>query len=56
MSENDVKIQAIADAVGHKNTRVTESVYRHVIAPEIRGGADIMSRVFDRSPEHDWAD
>src|SRR5260370_4448413 len=35
LSENDVKIQAIADAVGPKNTRVTESVYRHVIGPEI---------------------
>jgi hypothetical protein len=38
MSNNGVPIQGIADTVGHKSTHVTETVYRHVIAPAIRGG------------------
>jgi integrase len=39
MSSNGVLIQEISDTVGHKSTHVTETVYRHVIVPEIRGGA-----------------
>jgi integrase len=35
MSNNGVPIQDIADTVGHKSTHVTETVYRHVIAPAI---------------------
>jgi len=46
LSNNGVKIGDISDAVGHENTRVTESVYRHVIAPEIRGGAAVLDSVF----------
>jgi integrase len=46
MSHNGIPIQDIADAVGHKSTNVTETVYRHVIAPAIRGGAAIMDTVF----------
>ena len=38
MSSNGVPIQEISDTVGHKSTHVTETVYRHVIVPEIRGG------------------
>jgi len=37
----------ISDTVGHKSTHVTETVYRHVIVPEIRGGATVMDDVFD---------
>jgi integrase len=37
MSSNGVPIQDVSDTVGHKSTRVTETVYRHVIVPEIRG-------------------
>jgi integrase len=37
MSSNGVKIQDISDTVGHKSTHVTETVYRHVIVPAIRG-------------------
>jgi hypothetical protein len=33
--------------VGHKSTHVTETVYRHVIVPEIRSGASVMDNVFD---------
>jgi hypothetical protein len=47
MSSNGVPIQEISDPVGHKSTRVTETVYRHVIVPEIHGGATVMDGVFD---------
>ena len=43
---NGVPIQEISDTVGHKSTHVTETVYRHVIVPEIRGGATVMDDVF----------
>ena len=46
MSSNGVPIQDISDTVGHKSTHVTETVYRHVIVPEIRGGATVMDDVF----------
>jgi hypothetical protein len=46
MSSNGVPIQDIADTVGHKSTHVTETVYRHVIVPAIRGGATVMDDVF----------
>ena len=32
--------------MGHKSTHVTETVYRHVIVPAIRGGATVMDGVF----------
>jgi integrase len=46
MSSNGVPIQEISDTVGHKSTHVTGTVYRHVIVPEIRGGATVMDDVF----------
>jgi integrase len=46
MSSNGVPIQDISDTVGHKSTHVTETVYRHVIRPTIRGGATVMDNVF----------
>jgi hypothetical protein len=46
MSSNSVPIQEISDTVGHKSTYVTETVYRHVIVPKIRGGATVMDGVF----------
>ena len=46
MSSNGVPLQEISDTVGHKSTRVTETVYRHVIVPEIRGGATVMDDAF----------
>jgi hypothetical protein len=53
MSSNGVPIQEISDTVGHKSTHVTETVYRHVIVPAIRGGATVMDSVFGdpREPE-----
>ena len=38
MSSDDVPIQEISDTVGHKPTRVTETVYWHVIVLAIRDG------------------
>jgi integrase len=55
MSSNGVPIQDISDTVGHKSTHVTETVYRHVIRPTIRGGATVMDDVFkdpDDEPDH----
>jgi integrase len=51
MTSNGVPIQEITDTVGHKSTHVTETVYRHVIAPAILGGAAVMDDVF--GPEDD---
>ena len=39
-----------AATVGHRSTHVTETVYRHVIAPAIRGGAAVMDDVFGDDP------
>jgi len=52
MSSNGVPIQEISDTVGHKSTHVTETVYRHVIVPAIRGGATVLDNVFG-DPTHD---
>ena len=46
MSSNGVPIQDISDTVGHKSTHVTETVYRHVIVPAVRGGASVMDNIF----------
>jgi integrase len=53
MSSNGVPIQDISDTVGHKSTHVTETVYRHVIVPQIRGGATVMDDVFGDTDEDD---
>jgi len=37
--------------VGHKSTHVTETVYRHVIAPAIRGGTAVIDDVFGAEDE-----
>ena len=51
MSHNGVPIQDISDTVGHKSTHVTETVYRHVIVPAVRGGAAVMDRIFTSEPD-----
>jgi integrase len=53
MSSNGVPLQEISDTVGHKSTHVTETVYRHVIVPTIRGGATVMDNVFGAGDEDD---
>ena len=52
MSSNGVPLQDISDTVGHKSTHVTETVYRHVIVPAIRGGASVMDNVFGEDAEN----
>jgi len=42
-----VPIREISDTAGRTSTHVTETVYRHVIVPEIRGGATVMDDVFN---------
>jgi integrase len=37
MSSNGVPIQEVSDTAGHKSAHVTETVYCHVIVPEVRG-------------------
>ena len=53
MSSNGVPLQEISDTVGHKSTQVTETVYRHVIVPAIRGGATVMDQVFGETDDRD---
>jgi integrase len=53
MSSNGVPLQEISDTVGHKSTHVTETVYRHVIVPAIRGGATVMDQVFGETDDGD---
>jgi hypothetical protein len=50
---NAPPIQEISDTVGHKSTHVTETVYRHVIVPAIRGGATVMDEVFGADDDED---
>jgi len=56
MSSNGVPLQEISDTVGHKSTHVTETVYRHVIVPAIRGGATVMDTVFGNVDPADDSD
>jgi len=46
LSSNGTALEDIADLVGHKGTATTETVYRKVIVPELRGGAEVMDRLF----------
>jgi integrase len=46
LSSDGMPIEDIADLVGHKGTLTTETVYRKVIVPELRRGAEVMDRLF----------
>jgi integrase len=46
LSSDGMPIEDIADLVGHKGTVTTETVYRKVIVPELRRGAEVMDRLF----------
>jgi integrase len=48
MSSKGVPLQEISDPWATSPPRVTETVYRHVIVPAIRGGATVMDSVFDK--------
>jgi integrase len=46
LSDHDVPTQKISDLVGHKDTKITERVYRHQLKPVIRDGAEHMNDIF----------
>jgi integrase len=46
LSDADVDIEKIADAVGHINSNVTRSVYRHQIADTVSETASVMDRLY----------
>ncbi|GAA0577282.1 tyrosine-type recombinase/integrase [Actinomadura livida] len=46
MSDHDVPIEKISTLVGHSSTKITETVYRHQLRPEIRDGAEHMNDIF----------
>jgi site-specific recombinase XerD len=46
LSSDGMPLEDIADLVGHKGTMTTETVYRKVIVPELRRGAEVMDRLF----------
>ena len=49
MSDHGVKLEDIADLVGHSGTRTTEGVYRHQLRPVVRAGAGVMDSIFAAS-------
>jgi integrase len=46
LSASGTALEDIADLVGHRGTATTETVYRKVIVPELRRGAEVMDRLF----------
>ena len=46
LSSNGTALEDIADLVGHRGTATTETVYRKVIVPELRRGAEVMDQLF----------
>jgi integrase len=46
LSDADVDIEKIADAVGHINSNVTRTVYRHQIADTVSETATVMDRLY----------
>jgi integrase len=46
LSSNGTALEDIADLVGPRGTATTETVYRKVIVPELRRGAEVMDRLF----------
>jgi integrase len=51
MSDHGVPTQKISDLVGHRDTRTTETVYRHQLRPEIRDGAEHMNDILTSKAE-----
>ncbi len=46
LSDSGVDIEQIADAVGHINSTVTKTTYRHQIADKVTAAATVMDAVF----------
>ncbi|WP_308250040.1 tyrosine-type recombinase/integrase [Sphaerisporangium fuscum] len=51
LSDHDIPIEDISRLVGHSNTVVTETVYRHQIRPVIQDGARAMEGISPLSEE-----
>jgi integrase len=47
LSDSGMPIEAISRLVGHRNTTVTETVYRKQLRPVLLEGAEAMDRIFD---------
>jgi integrase len=46
ISAQGISIEAIADYAGHKNSRVTSTVYRHSLSPVVRSAQGVMQGLF----------
>jgi integrase len=46
LSDADVPLEKISQLVGHSDTTVTETVYRHQLRPMLTGGAEAMDEIF----------
>lgn len=46
LSDHGIRLEEIAQLVGHSGTAVTEAVYRKQIRPVLQQGAVIMDRIF----------
>ena len=46
LSDSGMRIEEIADLVGHASSRTTETVYRHQLRPVIQTGASVMDGLF----------
>ena len=51
LSNGGIRIEEIADLMGHAGTRVTEAVYRHELRPVLLNGAVAMDKIFGDIPE-----
>jgi hypothetical protein len=46
LSAAGLRLEDIADIVGHSSTRMTAEVYRHHVMPTITAGQEAMDRIF----------
>jgi integrase len=46
LSAAGVPLEQIADLLGHKSTRVTSQVYRHLLVPEVIAAVEPMEAAF----------
>jgi len=53
LSDSGVLLEDISRLVGHQNTTVTETVYRHQLRPVIEDAASAMDRIFPASDDQD---
>lgn len=49
LSDRGVPLEEISRLVGHKNTTVTELIYRKQLRPVMQGGAVAMDALFPQS-------